>query len=191
MKIAIAALLVALFGLSGCEKAASTRTKPDPATTSMTKDETEMTPEELDEAYDRISDELAGYHDRVLAKHDSGRPMTGPEETVFHCLGFWHVANVNSADIFGYLNLVIGHEKHFEAIGAKGTLKAKEKLLPLYREMMAKPTEKEQMAFWHETRERRLEDEELAEGTVGFGQLLLDYALKHDSLIHPNPGTGK
>jgi hypothetical protein len=191
VKIAIAALLAALFALSGCEKSAQPRTKPESATTSMTKDETEMTPEEWDEAYDRISDALAGYHDRVLAKHDSGRPMTGPEETVFHCLGFWYVANVNSGDIFGYLHLVIGHEKHFEAIGAKGTLEAKEKLLPLYREMMAKPSDEEQMAFWRETRERRQEDEDLAEDCVGFGQLLLDYALKHDSLIHPNPGTGK
>lgn len=143
-----------------------------------------MTEEEWDAAYDRISADLDEYHDRLVAKENSGQPMTEAEETVWHCLGFWLVANVNSGDIFGYLNMVIGHEKQFEAIGAKGTLEAKEKLLPLYREMMAKPTEQEQMDFWHATRERRKEDEDLAEGTVGFGQLLLDYAREHDSEIH-------
>lgn len=74
---------------------------------------------------------------RVLAKHDSGRPMTGPEETGLHCLGCRNVANVNSGDIFGHLHLV---------------------------------------------------DEDLAEGTVGFGQLLLDDARTHGAEIHPRGG---
>lgn len=185
MRLRLAALLPVFAVLSGCEKPApAAKLKSTPMSTSATKDESEITAEEWDAAYDRISNDLNEYHDRVLAKHDSGEPMTEAEETVFHCLGFWLVAECNSGDIFGNLNMVIGHEKHFESIGAKGTLAAKEKLLPLYREMMAKLTEKEQMDFWHETRERRAADEDLAEGTVGFGQLLLDYARAHDAEIH-------
>ena len=184
MRTLLAALSLVFALLPGCEKPAA---KPAPmsANANTPKDESEMTSEEWDAAYDRISEGMNEYHDRVLAKHDSGKPMTEAEETVFHCLGFWLVANVNSGDIFGYLNMVIGHEKKFEAIGAKGTLEAKKKLLPLYREMQAKPTDDERWAFWRETRERRKDDEDLAEGTVGFGQLLLDYAKKHDPEIDP------
>jgi hypothetical protein len=152
-----------------------------PLKSTMTTEQSEAA--DWDAAYGRISDALYWYHDRVLAKYDSGQPLSEAEETVFHCLGYWYVAPVNSGDIFGYLNLVIGHEKRFEAIGAKGTLAAKDKLLPLYQEMMEKPSEKEQRDFWKQTREHRAEDEDLAEDCVEFGQLLLDYARKHDAEI--------
>lgn len=140
-----------------------------------------------DAAFNRIMNALSPYHDRVLAKYDSGQPLSEAEETVFHCLGYWYIAPVNSGDIFGNLHQVIGHENHFEAIGANGTLAAKDKLLPLYHEMMEKPSEKEQRDFSQQTLERRAEDEDLAEDCVEFGQLLLDYARKHDAEISSSP----
>src|SRR5687768_14994098 len=76
MRILLAALLPVFAVLSGCEKPVA---KPEaaPMSANTPKDESEMSSEEWDAAYDRISEDLNEYFDRVMAKRGSGQPMTG------------------------------------------------------------------------------------------------------------------
>ncbi len=141
--------------------------------------------------YTEVSDALDPYHDRIIAQHGTGKPANEVEETLFICMSYWLTAIVNSGDIFGHLDYIIGHEHMFRAIGATETLATKEKLLPLYEEMQAKSTDEERNEFWHATKEEREDTEDLEEGAIEFAKLLLAYAQAHDAKIYPKTDNGE
>ena len=92
---------------------------------------------------------------------------------------YWDAALVNNADVFGYVQFIIEHQTDFAAIGADGTLRALDQLMPFYREQQEIKDESEKGAYWHRTKEKRASGEAFAEDVLEFARLLLQYAQKN------------
>jgi hypothetical protein len=134
---------------------------------------------ELMNEYDRLSDALEPYRLRLLAKEDRSEPLSPAERTFEALWYYWSAALVNNGDVFSYVPFIIEHREEFEAIGAHGTLRACEELMPFYQEQQRLATDQEKGQYWWKTREERRQAEDHAEDMNPFARLLLAFAEKH------------
>jgi hypothetical protein len=101
---------------------------------------------------------------------------TGPEAVVSDLYYYWSAALVNAGDVFSYLPFIIEHKQDFAAIGAHGTLKALEALMPFYTEQQELEDINEQHAYAGRMRDQLDAAQEAAEDVQDFARLLLAYA---------------
>jgi hypothetical protein len=129
--------------------------------------------------YDRLSAALEPYRQRIMSK--LGRP-DGPQELaepehVFERLDYyWSAALVNNGDVFGYLPFIIENKAAFIALGAGGTLRAVDQLMPFYVQQQELKDDVEKGQYWWRTKDERAPAEASAEGVHEFARLLLAYA---------------
>lgn len=132
--------------------------------------------------YRRLNNALRPYCDRICAKEcerTAQRCTLSERERLFSDLCYyWEAALVNNGDVFGYVQFIIEHQTDFAAIGADGTLRALDRLMPFYREQQEILDESEKGAYWHRTKEKRASAEAFAEDVLEFARLLLRYAQK-------------
>lgn len=125
----------------------------------------------MDEAFDesvddyaRLSPALRAYCDPIAAKVFRGAgatSLTEAERLFFDLYYYLEAALVNNGDVFGYTRFITEHRADFATVGAHGTLKAIEELMPFYREQQQLKDATEKGAYWWRTRDERAGAESL------------------------------
>jgi hypothetical protein len=140
----------------------------------------EQSLDEWSDEYNRLRGSLRPFCNRIQLQQE----LSAAESLFSDLHYYWEAALVNSGDVFGYMSFIIDHKEHFAAIGADGTLKAVDELMPFYRQQVL--DESERGDYWWRTQEERAPAEALAEGVLEFARLLLAYANKNLS-VHEGP----
>lgn len=129
--------------------------------------------------YDRLRAALEPYRRRIvsqLGRRNGLQELTQPEHVFERLYYYWAATLVNNNDVFGYLSFIIENKAAFLAVGADGTLKALDKLMPFYRHWQKLKDDVERGDYWWRTKDERAPAEALAEGVHELARLLLAYA---------------
>lgn len=131
--------------------------------------------------YRRVSDAILPYFDHLNQKviRQSETAFSERERIFYDLYLYWNAALVNNGDVFAHLGYVHEHAVDFALVNATGTLQALEGLLPYYLEQQQCADQVAAGEYYWKTKEARADVERLAEDTISFASLLLDYAQKN------------